>query len=69
MPDVSVNGSPDRVPAGHTVADLLRAATGSPAPRGVAVALNGTVVRRADWPTTGLSDGDRVEVLTAKQGG
>jgi sulfur carrier protein len=69
MPDITVNGRADRVPAGHTVADLVRAATGDAAPRGVAVALNGTVVRRADWPSTDLSDGDRVEVLTAKQGG
>jgi sulfur carrier protein len=57
------------VPAGHTVADLVRVATGSPAPRGVAVAVNGAVVRRADWATTCLSEGDRVEVLTATQGG
>ncbi len=66
---VSVNGSPDRLPDGHTIADVVRDATGSPAPRGVAVALNGTVVRRGEWPATTLSDGDRVEVLTATQGG
>jgi sulfur carrier protein len=69
MPDISVNGKPGRVPDGHTIADLVRAATGDAAVRGVAVALNGTVVRRTDWPATGLSEGDRVEVLTAKQGG
>jgi sulfur carrier protein len=67
--NVSLNGRPHRLPDGHTVADLVRATTGSAVPRGVAVALNGTVVRRADWPGTGLSDGDRVEVLTATQGG
>jgi sulfur carrier protein len=69
MPELHVNGSPASVPAGHTVADLLRDRTGSAAPRGVAVAVNGTVLRRADWPATGLSAGDRVEVLTATQGG
>ncbi len=67
--NVTVNGAPDGLPDGATVADVLRAATGSPAPRGIAVALNGTVVRRADWPTVRLSEGDRVEVLTATQGG
>ena len=36
---------------------------------GVAVALNGEVVRRADWACTPLSPGDQVEVLTAVQGG
>jgi sulfur carrier protein len=36
---------------------------------GVAVAVNGEVVRRSVWDTTQLSDGDEVEVLTAVQGG
>lgn len=37
--------------------------------RGVAVAVNGEVVPRSSWPTVELRDGDRVEVLTAAQGG
>ena len=37
--------------------------------RGVAVALNGEVVPRSSWPAARLRDGDRVEVLTAAQGG
>ena len=66
---VHLNGRPDRLPDGHTLADVVRRFTGDTSPRGIAVALNGTVVRRADWPATALSDGDRVEVLTATQGG
>ncbi|MEU8614810.1 sulfur carrier protein ThiS [Actinoplanes sp. NPDC048791] len=37
--------------------------------RGVAVAVNGEVVPRSSWPSARLRDGDRVEVLTAAQGG
>ena len=37
--------------------------------RGVAVAVNGEVVPRSAWPVAQLRDGDRVEVLTAAQGG
>ena len=37
--------------------------------RGVAVAVNGTVVPRSTWATVSLADGDAVEVLTAAQGG
>ena len=37
--------------------------------RGVAVAVDGEVVRRADWPEHRLTEGTRVEVLTAVQGG
>lgn len=36
---------------------------------GIAVALNGEVVRRADWETTVVRDADRLDVLTAVQGG
>jgi sulfur carrier protein len=41
----------------------------TPQPRGVAVAVNGEVVPRTDWPATVLRGGDRVEVLSAAQGG
>jgi sulfur carrier protein len=37
--------------------------------RGIAVAVNGQLVSRNDWPTTALADGAQVEVLTAVQGG
>jgi sulfur carrier protein len=37
--------------------------------RGVAVAVNGEVVPRSSWAAARLHDGDRVEVLTAAQGG
>jgi sulfur carrier protein len=40
-----------------------------PGARGIAVALNGEVVPRSAWDATGLEAGDRVEVLTAAQGG
>ena len=37
--------------------------------RGVAVAVNGEIVPRADWPRHCVDDGDRVEALSAMQGG
>jgi sulfur carrier protein len=37
--------------------------------RGIAVALNGSVVPRADWPSTKLNPGDSVEIVRARQGG
>jgi sulfur carrier protein len=72
MIEVIVNGRPHRGPAGMTVADAVaRLTTAGPAAagRGIAVAVNGEVVRRADWPATRLAPGDEVEVLTAVQGG
>ncbi|MEV8019573.1 sulfur carrier protein ThiS [Streptomyces sp. NPDC086554] len=64
---VSVNGEVREVAAGTTLESLV--ATLTAAPSGVAAALNETVVPRARWSTTTLADGDRVEVLTAVQGG
>ncbi|WBB59879.1 sulfur carrier protein ThiS [Streptomyces sp. WMMC500] len=64
---VTVNGAPRRVAAGLTLDALV--ATVTAAPRGVAAAVNEDVVPRGSWPTTTLADGDRVEILTAVQGG
>ncbi|CAL9400385.1 sulfur carrier protein ThiS [Streptomyces sp. NPDC006134] len=65
--NVLVNGEPREVAPGTALDALVRTLT--QAPSGVAAALNETVVPRAQWPATALSDGDRVEVLTAVQGG
>ncbi|MFF0436456.1 sulfur carrier protein ThiS [Streptomyces sp. NPDC004327] len=64
---VSVNGE-SRVLDGPVRLDAL-VATLTRASSGVAAAVNETVVPRGRWATTLLGDGDRVEVLTAVQGG
>lgn len=65
---LTVNGQ-DVIEGGDdlSVATLVERIT--EARRGVAVAVNGTVVPRSTWATAPLTDGDRVEVLTAAQGG
>jgi sulfur carrier protein len=65
--NVVVNGERQRLAAGTPLGTLVAALTA--APSGVAAALNETVVPRAQWSNTILSEGDRVEVLTAVQGG
>ncbi|UGQ10012.1 sulfur carrier protein ThiS [Yinghuangia sp. ASG 101] len=64
---VSVNGEPRPLAPGTTLAALV--ATMTSATKGVAVAVNEHVVPRSAWPVTVLRAGDRVEVLTAVQGG
>ncbi len=51
-----------------TLADLL-AEKGVADGKGVAVALNGQVVRRQAWTDTKLSPGDDVEIVRVRQGG
>ncbi|WP_344293535.1 sulfur carrier protein ThiS [Streptomyces synnematoformans] len=64
---MTVNGTARRVAAGLALDALV--ATLTTAPGGVAAAVNEDVVPRGSWPTTTLDDGDRVEILTAVQGG
>ncbi|GHG71980.1 sulfur carrier protein ThiS [Streptomyces griseocarneus] len=64
---ISVNGEHRDVPAGTTLDGLVASLT--TAHGGVAAAVNEAVVPRGRWPHTPLAAGDRVEVLTAVQGG
>jgi sulfur carrier protein len=67
--NVIVNGEPRVLAPGATVASVVsQLHTGSDA-RGVAVAVDGEVVRRVDWPAVTLAEGTRVEVLGAIGGG
>jgi sulfur carrier protein len=62
-----VNGDRRDVAEGATVADLVSEMETPPS--GVAVAVNGEVVPRAGWEEALLTEGDRVEVLSAIGGG
>lgn len=64
---ISLNGKPRQVEAAMTVAALLE--TLGVSPRLVAVAVNGEVVRRDDWPLALVKDGDAVEIVRAVGGG
>lgn len=64
---VYVNGDPLTVPAGGSLAELVD--THTPSRSGVAVALDGEVVPRAEWAARRLAEGARIEILTAVQGG
>lgn len=66
---VRLNGDDVAVPLGATVAEIAGTTGVGSESRGVAVALDGEVVRRADWASTVVHDGQRIEILTAVQGG
>jgi sulfur carrier protein len=66
---IVLNGEKCELGAGETLAAVVER-IGVPADRaGVAVAVDGEVVPRAQWPSFALSEHARVEVLTAMQGG
>ena len=64
---IRVNGEPQNVAGDCTVRGLLLALGVDG--EGVAVALNGAVLRRGDWEETALDDGDAVEIVRAVGGG
>jgi sulfur carrier protein len=70
---VFVNGEAKWLEPGATVADVVRALElGGPRdlpPRGIAVALDGEVVPRGQWPARIVAAGSRIEVLGAIGGG
>ena len=66
---ILLNGEARELAPGTTVRSLLDALDVPGGARGVAVAIDAEVVPRAEWDTTELDDGARVEILRAIQGG
>ncbi|HMD52061.1 MAG TPA: sulfur carrier protein ThiS [Solirubrobacteraceae bacterium] len=66
---ISLNGQRSDLRPGETVAGALARLGLDGGARGVAVAVDGEVVPRAQWESFALSPDARVEVLTAMQGG
>ncbi len=66
---LTINGAERDLPPARTLAELLRAMGVEIARGGIAVAQNGAVVPRARWDETPVAEGDRIEIITAVQGG
>jgi sulfur carrier protein len=67
---ITVNGEERRAPEDASVLDVLEAEGVSiDTPRGIAVALNDGIVRRGEWSEASVAEGDRIEIVTARQGG
>ena len=68
MTRLRINGVEEEV-AVATVAELLVARGVDSAARFLAIAVNGIVVRRSEWPSRSLSPGDDVEIVRPFSGG
>ncbi len=64
---IELNGAPRELPDPTTVADLITEGTGSM--RGRAAVVDDEVVPRGAWAGYRLREGQRVELITAVQGG
>jgi sulfur carrier protein len=68
MTRMRINGAEVEVSV-MTVADLLLDRGVDPAARFLAVAVNGIVVRRSEWPSKLLAPGDDIEIVRPFSGG
>ncbi len=67
---IKINGEEKSLEVGTDLAGVLRSLGVDPkSARGVAVAVNEVVVRRQEWKSRKLTEGDSVEIVTAMQGG
>jgi sulfur carrier protein len=66
---IELNGSHVELSEGATIDEAVTVAGADGDRRGVAVAVEGEVVPRAEWETTFLQEGQAVEVVRAIQGG
>jgi sulfur carrier protein len=68
MTTIRINGVSENLTA-TTVTDLLTQRGVALDGKGLAVALNGHIVRRQSWTETPLRAGDDIEIVTVRQGG
>ncbi|HSE97278.1 MAG TPA: sulfur carrier protein ThiS [Blastocatellia bacterium] len=64
---IQVNGEEKELADGATVAQLIESLALKP--ERIAIELNRKIMRRAEWASTSLSDGDKVEVVHFVGGG
>lgn len=65
---IEMNGKPESLSA-DVLSDLLRGRGIEPTARGLAIALNGTLVPRSRWAETKLRPGDKIDIVRAFPGG
>ena len=66
--EIILNGQAKQIAATYTVGQLvseLFATSG----KGIAVAINQSVIPKSEWPTRRLSPNDQITLITATQGG
>ena len=65
---VLLNDNELKIEIGETLASLLKK-QGLDSPKGIAVALNNTVIPKVEWSDKLLSSGDKITLIMATAGG
>jgi sulfur carrier protein len=67
--NVVVNGKPRELPRPQSLEAFLRTLSLPSLESGIAVAVNGELVRKTEWPGRFVKPGDELEIVQAAQGG
>jgi sulfur carrier protein len=67
--EIKVNGEPHNLQTPATLLQLLESLNLPSLDRGVAVCVNGEIVRKNEWAATALHPDDELEIVHATQGG
>jgi sulfur carrier protein len=66
---VFINGDEKSINKAEILSSVIYNYLQSKEPRGIAVAVNENIIRKDDWEKTVLHELDRIEIVTAMQGG
>jgi len=66
--ELIVNNKPEKLLSGSKLAELL-IQLGLADKRGIAVAVNNTVIAKPDWDNTELEENDKITIIRPTQGG
>ncbi len=67
--NIKVNGETQNVKENITLLDFVNGRLDGKEPRGIAVALNDTIIHRQKWQDTVVKENDTIEIVHAVQGG
>lgn len=67
--EIFVNGQAQKTKENALLVDILASEGVSLQTKGIAVAINEEVSPRAEWASYILKEGDRIEIVQARQGG
>ena len=67
--EIKVNGEPRSLAAPASLMEFLQTLNLPNLERGIAVCVNGEIVRKAEWERKALGPNDELEIVQATQGG
>ena len=67
--NIKINGEELILEDHMNIAEFIKMRMNSQEPRGVAVALNDTIIPKSKWSDTVINENDSIEIVHAVQGG